>query len=574
MNNIDKSFETLVINISLYYQQEYQFIISKLDTCLSIIKEFIYNPISRRTDIYNLTFVIEEIKYSTNYILSDKTAYLSETITLILENISNTNNYEEIKSYLKSLKSLIEKYKVTLGKDFSEKIEVIKTKNLSDLVAKLFNKLTEKDLITLDKDELAQIYTRTINSPKQVIIDQYTEFFNRLKTFLERLYAIDNFIPLKENPILSLLKLAYLIKNGSCKKNRLCNSDILLLKAFYSSKKDIKKLDIINIQIEKDSNIETLYNTPSKVFQSLIEFVELQIFRVSKFFSDFCINDIFFPPQHQQIDISNPESLEQLINCLKDLPNILFDEHTLYKKINTKDEPYKKFFINNSDKRPLEVIIENSPATLLTKIANKYFQMLLEVATIINIQLSKNDLELLSPFLDFEKYFNQLATQISRNSELDLQILNKEISNIVKTSYSLIEAYNTLKTKELDIINNQNFINSVDVDKLNFFINTQEFLNFKQIKITTTMNHIDINIDKVLTKINKSIANAKFQNASLTAKDLTMQLLCKIYYSCPKLIGVYNLPPVSHNLYLAIKEVTNRPALDNIKNKQEIYWRV
>ena len=63
----------------------------------------------------------------------------------------------------------------------------------------------------------------------------------------------------------------------------------------------------------------------------------------------------------------------------------------------------KEFFINNSDNRPLEVIIENSPATLLTKIANKYFQMLLEVATIINIQLSKNDLELLLPFLDFEK---------------------------------------------------------------------------------------------------------------------------------------------------------------------------
>lgn len=101
--------------------------------------------------------------------------------------------------------------------------------------------------------------------------------------------------------------------------------------------------------------------------------------------------------------------------------------------------------------------------------------MLLEVATIINIQLSKNDLELISPFLDFEKYFNQLTIEISRNSQLDLQMLNKEISNIVKSNYSLIEAYNTLKTKELDIINNRNFINSVDICKLDFFINKRVF---------------------------------------------------------------------------------------------------
>ena len=200
--------------------------------------------------------------------------------------------------------------------------------------------------------------------------------------------------------------------------------------------------------------------------------------------------------------------------------------------------------------------------------------MLLEVATIVNIQLSKNDLELISPFLDFEKYFNQLAIEISRNSQLDLQILNKEISNIVKSNYSLIEAYNTLKTKELDIINNQNFINSVDIYKLNFFINKKEFLNFKEIKTTTAINNVNINIDKELTKINKSIANAKYQNASLTAKNLTMQLLYKTYYSSPRLIGIYNLPPVSHNFYLVIKDLANTSIFDNMKNKQEIYWKV
>ena len=87
---------------------------------------------------------------------------------------------------------------------------------------------------------------------------------------------------------------------------------------------------------------------------------------------------IFFPPHYQQIDIANSESLEQLIYSLKDLPTILFDTNTLYKKINTKDEPYKNLFNKDNYKRPLQTIIENPPAALITKIANKYFQMLLE----------------------------------------------------------------------------------------------------------------------------------------------------------------------------------------------------
>lgn len=88
------------------------------------------------------------------------------------------------------------------------------------------------------------------------------------------------------------------------------------------------------------------------------------------------------------------------------------------------------------------------------------------------------------------------------------------------------------------------------------------------------MNNVNINIDKELTKINKSISNAKYQNASITSKNLTMQLLYKAYYSSPRLIGIYNLPPVSHNFYLVIKDIANTSIFDNMKNKQEIYWKV
>ena len=235
---------------------------------------------------------------------------MSERISVILENISNSNNYEEIKIHLKSLTTLIEEYKLTLGQDFSEKIEDIKIKNIAELTVKLFDKLTEEDIFIINKDELVQIYSKTINNPNQVIIDQYTVFFNRLNAFLKEEHTIKNFIPLKENPILSLLKLAYLTKNGSYKKNRLCNTDILLLKAFFSSKQDIKKLDIVNMYVEKNNNIETLNKIQttqqSKDLRSIIKHIELQIFRLSRFFSDFCISDIFFPPHYQQIDITKP----------------------------------------------------------------------------------------------------------------------------------------------------------------------------------------------------------------------------------------------------------------------------
>lgn len=176
MNNIDKNFETLVMNISLYYQQEYQFITSKLDNCLKITKKLINNGISKRTDVYNLTFLIQEIKYSTNYIFSDKTSYLSETILLILKHISNSDNYDEIKNHLKTLKILIEKYKLTLEQDFSEKIKDIRTKDVTNITVKLFNKLTEEDIVSIDKDELVQIYSKTINNPNEALINEYIVF--------------------------------------------------------------------------------------------------------------------------------------------------------------------------------------------------------------------------------------------------------------------------------------------------------------------------------------------------------------------------------------------------------------
>ncbi|MDE4982288.1 DNA polymerase I, partial [Francisella tularensis subsp. holarctica] len=92
-----------------------------------------------------------------------------------------------------------------------------------------------------------------------------------------------------------------------------------------------------------------------------------------------------------------------LIFILKNISNIMFDEEKLYKKIHIKNQIYKNLFLNNHNSL-IEDIIEKSPAKLLTKLANKYFQILLDIATIINLQLVNNNLKLIYPFLEFEKY--------------------------------------------------------------------------------------------------------------------------------------------------------------------------
>ncbi|MDE4949135.1 DNA polymerase I, partial [Francisella tularensis subsp. holarctica] len=75
----------------------------------------------------------------------------------------------------------------------------------------------------------------------------------------------------------------------------------------------------------------------------------------------------------------------------------------------------------------IEDIIEKSPANLLTNLANKYFQILLDIATIINIQLVNNKLKLIYPFLEFEKYFNQVTLEVSKKSKFNQEKIEKNI---------------------------------------------------------------------------------------------------------------------------------------------------
>lgn len=160
------------------------------------------------------------------------------------------------------------------------------------------------------------------------------------------------------------MKLAYLIRNGLYKTDRLLASDIILLRALYSINKDTYKLSLINEKTDTNLSIVSLTSLqakPSENLKKTIAFIDLQIFAISQYFDDFPLQDIFFQKK-SQIDIFKSESLEQLIFSLKNISNIMFDEETLYKKIHIKNQLYKNLFLNNHNSL-IEDIIENLQQT-------------------------------------------------------------------------------------------------------------------------------------------------------------------------------------------------------------------
>ncbi|MDE4965768.1 DNA polymerase I, partial [Francisella tularensis subsp. holarctica] len=79
-----------------------------------------------------------------------------------------------------------------------------------------------------------------------------------LNIFIKDHNNIVSFIHFRKNPILSLLKLAYLIINGLYKTDRLLASDIILLRALYSIYKDTYKLSLINEKSDTNLSIVSL----------------------------------------------------------------------------------------------------------------------------------------------------------------------------------------------------------------------------------------------------------------------------------------------------------------------------
>ncbi len=565
----DKALKRLFENINFYYDQERSFRVDKLDKCISDIIKLENKKYYKKFDIYNIRYLIEDIKYSVNLNLSDMSKRLYNQILKVIDNILDSTDTELFVGYLKDLRKLVDNYKLVIDKDIADRKKIITSSN--DELGTIFLDVTKDTNIEVNTDKLTQLYTKTLKKPdsdKHII--EYETYFNTLKTFVKQIQSTDSFLPLRKNPILSLINLAYIIKNGIFKVDTYLASDIILLKAYYSANSDITKLNIINERINTDTlstSLTSLQETqPSDELKKIIDFIDLQIFGISRYFNDFNLENIFFHKTHTT-NTPKLESFEQLLITLKCIPDTIFDDEALYKKVHKERELYENLFTNNNDK-PIEKIIEQSPNNLITKISNKYFQALLEIATSINIAISDENLEVIGPFIEFEKNFNLITSQISKKHAFNHERFYKDIKHLNKIYPRLKSNYSLLKDIEQQLIKNKN-----GISRLNCFFSKKKFLTYREIRVYNPSNK-GINIDKYLTKINKNISNANYENASEKAKELTLFLLNQACYKCPSLIGIYNLPPFSNDYFLTLKEITDDPIINDLKSKQDAYWRI
>lgn len=471
-NTVDKEFRNLFENISIYYDQERSFRINKIDECIDNIIKFQYKTSYTKFDLYNLKYLIEDIKYSTNLILSDTSKRLCKQILKVTDNILDCTDTKLFISHFNDFKKLLNDYKSVINKDISYRIELTKTKKINELESILFN-ISETDDSESYSDKLIRLYTKTINNPKsESLIEKYKEYFYSLKNFIKNYQGINNLLPFKENPLLSLLNLAYVIKNGIYKTDTLLASDLILLRVFYSTIQDTTKLNIINNKTNTNfitSLTSIKEEQPSENLEKIIDFIDLQIFSISQYFNDFSLEDIFFH-KSTATSTSKIESFEQLILNLKNIPNIIFDEETLYKMINQEKDIYKKLFVDDYHNNLIEKIINESPANLLNKIYNKYFQALLEIATSINLALFDENLKLIYPFVEFEKHLKKIAIEIAKKSDFNPEKINISIKEIHKI-YPLLKAnYSLLKDAEQQIIKEKR-----GIEKLSLFIDKKTF---------------------------------------------------------------------------------------------------
>lgn len=129
-NTVDKDFKDLFENISIYYDQERSFRINKIDECIDNIIKFQDKTSYTKFDLYNLKYLTEDIKYSTNLILSDTSKRLCRQILKVTDNILNCTDTESFISHFNGLKKLLNDYKLAVNKDISYRIELTKTKKL------------------------------------------------------------------------------------------------------------------------------------------------------------------------------------------------------------------------------------------------------------------------------------------------------------------------------------------------------------------------------------------------------------------------------------------------------------
>lgn len=580
-NELPKNLENLYINISLYYKQESEFLLSKLNSNINYIDSFYAKKINRKIDIYNLVFIIEEIRYSTNYLLSSEAIVFNRLIEDSLAKIEAINNYNDLYESLKILKIQLSKYKTILSNDFSRKLNNLENKSPREIISDLKSSIPTNTAKLKSEDILIDLYIKTFKYPEnQLLIQKYKDFFSELKNFTKTQRNVSEFIPLNKNPILSLLRLAYFIKNGANINKPITSTDSLLLKAFLSYEQDLLNLELLNDYLNLttlDTSLKDIFKKDNEFTKGLKDTIDFGIFSSSQYFSDFKISNVFFPPENNIAQNHKLDNLDELVGKTYELPNLLLDIDTLYKKLNRQNEIYYNCFIEIENESNIEKLLKNSPAKILSDIANKYFSLLLNIATSVNIALAKRDFNLLEPFIQFENYFENICQEVSVNSSFNSnKTLKYYISSINKATPQINQKHNVLLRREDNLVEElSNNIISDDIYKMEFFLTkANDRQTYKEIATKEQQSNKEkLDIEKSLKNIDKDIDNNKIESANTTAKKLTNYLLKNTYYNVPKLISIRNLPPSSNKVFLAMQNISNdNTVIKNLIDKQNLYW--
>lgn len=569
---VKDNLELLFANLNVYYNEELRNLSEKIKYLNKELSNI--TNISKREDVYNISLIVEELIFLTSNLFNSKLLIKSKKINKLISELLSLNDYRMFFPIIKQISLDLIEYNNEITIFFNEKLS--RLKNGIDI---------ENFMLSLKNcEEIAYDWNNAINfSLKQAyinhldgkitlesLIDLYKSYFLDLKKFVKNNITINDQLPLNKNPIISLLQLAYFIRTQGIFPKYFCDSDLIFLDAYtqVSGNQEYSKLIELHTKAsfyqEKYENLDTILQNDEKFKKTL----EYGIFSVSQYFLDFDINKLL-SPEVKEIKASNRINFSDITKDLLEMPALVISVEDIYSKI-SKNQNFYTTFIGEE----YNDIKSYNPSTILFNLANIYFQKNIKIATYINTIISGQNDKIYSIFLKFEDSFNNIASFVKKKEAIDSTQFKKYLEDAIGFLNKLDAFYEQSQDFENKIFDQVREGNLAALDKIR---NSYKLKNYKTIVSSTATNKT--NIDKELEKIEELIKAAKYEKANVKAKELTIIKIEESYYSIPKLISIYDLPPISHEIanYLVQNYKENNIDISSVSHVIELneeYWRI
>ncbi|AIT09609.1 hypothetical protein LO80_06290 [Candidatus Francisella endociliophora] len=553
------NLQTLFESLKTYYLEEQKAYTNRAVSLTEHLSSI--DTLASRSDFYNLSLVLEEVNLLSSNLFSKELIALNNKIKSLVDAVYIETEVKRIFDKLELIKVFFEKYLISLQSFFVKRVEIVeKINNIEEFVSHLKSKADKQEQNSA-KAPIVDLYLGLLkgNNIGEILTNNYKRFFSKLRSFVKQSNSIKSQLPLKDNPIIEVLQLAYFIKNNHTNFNYTCYSDSIFLNAYQSVFHDDE------IESPNDSIISFKYKNLQEALDDnnqLKQIFEYGFFAVSQYFNDFNLERILLPQQRQKNKFEN--SFKSLVAHIERLPNTLKSLDELYFELNKKEDFYSLFISESVS------VMEISPANILSEIANIYFHKNLNIASFINFAIYENKEDILSNFKYVERLFMDIATEISKQEQTDLRVLKSYIMQISTVLKKLDEQYEEFKEKEQNIVL---AITKDDFTTLNKIYRKYQNKNYKEIISNYTKTKKN-NIQKMIAKVNKYIKSGNYEKANIKAKEVTYNALENSYYNIPKLICIDELPPVSHSVINVLQNRSLEPIAKTTLKLNEEYWRV